>query len=223
MGCPGCHNQFLWSFLQPLQVGIWCRRWTAVHPTSTPEFTSKGFLHWRLHFGVPQASCHQRMEWGRAAECLSYGAESPYSCPGEDLRRQHGTGKLHAACLPHFAMPCCLLRGRSCTPASLTRLRASSTRTHANVLRSSLTHGAAGLCLYCASPDHFIRICPVRRPAVNTLQLDPDVSTLSWLPVQLLTPESSVSVSALVDSGSSGNLISQALLTRLCHRPAAWS
>ncbi len=52
-------------------------------------------------------------------------------------------------------------------------------------------------------------------PAVSTLQLEPDVSTLSLLPVQLLTPESSVSVSALVDSGSSGNFISQALLTRL--------
>ncbi len=76
---------------------------------------------------------------------------------------------------------------------------------------------AAGLCLYCASLDHFIRNCPVRppRPAVSTLQLEPDVSTLSLLPVQLFTPDSSVSVSALVDSGSSGNFISQALLTWL--------
>ncbi len=82
------------------------------------------------------------------------------------------------------------------------------------VLTAGLT---AGLCLYCASPDHLIRNCPVRppRPAVSTLQLEPDVSTLSLLPVQLLTPESSVSVSALVDSGSSGNFISQALLTWL--------
>ncbi len=70
---------------------------------------------------------------------------------------------------------------------------------------------------YCASLDHLIRNCLVRppRPAVSTLQLEPDVSTLSLLPVQLLTPESSVSVSALVDSGSSGSFISQALLTRL--------
>ncbi len=68
----------------------------------------------------------------------------------------------------------------------------------------------------CASSEHLIRICPVRpRPAVSTIQLDPAVSTLSLLPVQLLTPESSVSVSALVNSDSSGNFISQALLTRL--------
>ncbi len=45
--------------------------------------------------------------------------------------------------------------------------------------------------------------------------MDTAVSTLSLLPVQLLTPESYVSVSILVDSGSSGNFISQALLTRL--------
>ncbi len=76
---------------------------------------------------------------------------------------------------------------------------------------------AAGLCLYCAASDHFIRTCPVRppRPAVSTIQLEPDISTLSLLPVQLLTSESSVSVSALVDSGSSGNFISQGLLTHL--------
>ncbi len=82
---------------------------------------------------------------------------------------------------------------------------------------------AAGLCLYCASLDHFIRNCPVRppRPAVSTIQLEPDVSALSLLPVQLLTTVSSVSVSALIDSGSSGNFISQALLTRL-NLPRKW-
>ncbi len=76
---------------------------------------------------------------------------------------------------------------------------------------------AAGLCLYCAASDHLIRTCPVRppRPVVSTIQLEPDVSTLSLLSVQLLTSESSVPVSALVDSGSSGNFISKALLTRL--------
>ncbi len=116
-------------------------------------------------------------------------------------------------------MSCCLWRGGSHTPASLTRLRASSTRTHANRLSSSpkARRLAAELCLYCASLEHIIRICPVRppRPAVSTLQMDTAVSTLSLLPVELRTPESSVSVSALVNSDSSGNFISQALLTRL--------
>ncbi len=79
---------------------------------------------------------------------------------------------------------------------------------------------AAVLCLYCAATDHFIQNCPVRppRPAVSTLQLEPDISTLSLLSVQLLTPDHSVAISALVDSGSSGNFISQDLLSRL-HLP----
>ncbi len=79
---------------------------------------------------------------------------------------------------------------------------------------------AAVLCLYCAAADHFIQNCPVRppRPAVSTLQLEPDISTLSLLSVQLLTPDHSVAISALVDSGSSGNFISQDLLSRL-HLP----
>ncbi len=57
---------------------------------------------------------------------------------------------------------------------------------------------AAGLCLYCASADHFIRSCPIRppRPAVSTLQTDPIVSKLSVLTVQLFTPAQSVTASA---------------------------
>ncbi len=53
---------------------------------------------------------------------------------------------------------------------------------------------AAVLCLYCAAADHFIQNCPVRppRPAMSTLQLEPDISTLSLLSVQLLTPDHSV-------------------------------
>ncbi len=78
---------------------------------------------------------------------------------------------------------------------------------------------AAVLCLYCAAADHFIQNCPVRppRPAVSTLQLEPDISTLSLLSV-LLTPDHSVAISALVDSGSSGKFISQDLLSSL-HLP----
>ncbi len=70
---------------------------------------------------------------------------------------------------------------------------------------------AAGLCLYCATGDHFIRFCPIRppRPAVSTLQTDPIISKLT---VQLFTPAQSVTASALVDSG---NFISQDLLSRL--------
>ncbi len=72
----------------------------------------------------------------------------------------------------------------------------------------------AGLCLYCASPDHYIQACPVKppRPAVSTLQTDPIISKLTVLNVQLLTPVQSVVASALVDSGSSGNFISQDLI-----------
>ncbi len=79
---------------------------------------------------------------------------------------------------------------------------------------------AAALCLYCAATDHFIQNCPVRppRPAVSTLQLEPDISTLSLLSVQLLTPDHSVAISSHVHSGSSANFISQDLLSRL-HLP----
>ncbi len=42
---------------------------------------------------------------------------------------------------------------------------------------------AAVLCLYCAATDHFIQNCPVRppRPAVSTLQLEPDISTVIFV------------------------------------------
>lgn len=74
-----------------------------------------------------------------------------------------------------------------------------------------------GLCLYCGASVHFVKMYPSRppRPAVSTLHIEPDISTLPPLTVQLLTPQHSVSVSALVDSGSSGNLVSKALLKRL--------
>ncbi len=76
---------------------------------------------------------------------------------------------------------------------------------------------SSGLCLYCGSSGHLIRACPTRppRPAVSTLHIDPAVSTLKLLTVQLLTPSYSISVPALIDSGSSGNFITQNLLNRL--------
>ncbi len=74
-----------------------------------------------------------------------------------------------------------------------------------------------GLCLYCASSDHFIQACPIKppRPAVSTIHTDSIVTKLTVLNVQLLTSGQSVSASALVDSGSSGNFISQDLVDRL--------
>ncbi len=76
---------------------------------------------------------------------------------------------------------------------------------------------SSGLCLYCGFSGHFIRACPTRppRPAVSTLHIDPAVSTLKLLTVQLLTPSYSISVPALIDSGSFGNFITQNLLNRL--------
>ncbi len=64
----------------------------------------------------------------------------------------------------------------------------------------------AGLGLYCGNQGNFLRACPVRPPCplVSTLQVDPEIATLSLLPVQLFTQDHSVSVPALVDSGSSG-------------------
>ncbi len=96
VGCPECHNKFQWSFLQPLQGGLWCRRGKAVSPRSTPAFTPKRLLPRRLHSGVSYSSGDQWMEWNRAAEYLSSGAKSLYSCPDGDIWRHHGTGKLHA-------------------------------------------------------------------------------------------------------------------------------
>ncbi len=76
---------------------------------------------------------------------------------------------------------------------------------------------SCGLCLYCGSSGHFIRACPTHPPgpAVSTLHIDPAVSTLKLLTVQLLIPSYSISVPALIDSGTSGNFITQNLLNRL--------
>ncbi|KAI2646702.1 Transposon Tf2-9 polyprotein [Labeo rohita] len=70
---------------------------------------------------------------------------------------------------------------------------------------------ALGLCLYCGHQGHLIRNCPVQppRPVVNTIQSDVETAHFTLLPVVLPTAEHLLSVSALVDSGSSCNLIAQ--------------
>ncbi|KAI2654647.1 Transposon Tf2-11 polyprotein [Labeo rohita] len=74
-----------------------------------------------------------------------------------------------------------------------------------------------GLCLYCGQPGHHLRQCPIRppRPVVSTLSTEVEISSLTLLPVTLHTSNISLCVSALVDSGSSGNFISQDCLNQL--------
>ncbi|KAL1260065.1 hypothetical protein QQF64_007892 [Cirrhinus molitorella] len=76
---------------------------------------------------------------------------------------------------------------------------------------------SSGLCLYCGNPGHIIRHCPVRppRPVVSTIRTEINTTSLTLLPVTLHTAELSLSVSALVDSGSSGNFISSDCLKQL--------
>ncbi len=59
------------------------------------------------------------------------------------------------------------------------------------------------------------------RLVVSTLQVESDISILPLLTVQLLTPHHSISVSALIDSSSSGKCISQNLL-RWLNLPCKW-
>ncbi|KAI2646694.1 Retrotransposon-like protein 1 [Labeo rohita] len=63
--------------------------------------------------------------------------------------------------------------------------------------------------------------CPIRppRPVVSTLSTEVEISSLTLLPVTLHTSNMSLCVSALVDSGSSGNFISQNCLKRLQLNP----
>ncbi len=53
------------------------------------------------------------------------------------------------------------------------------------------------------------------RPAVSTIQLNPQISTLIHMTIQLISPHASIPAQALVDSGSSGNFISIETLDRL--------
>ncbi|KAI2655851.1 Transposon Tf2-8 polyprotein [Labeo rohita] len=79
-----------------------------------------------------------------------------------------------------------------------------------------------GLCFYCGQQGHLIRTCPIRppHPVLSTIQSEVETASLTLLPVTLHTPDCSLSLSALVDSGSSDNFISQECLNQLqlsCH------
>ncbi|KAL0172909.1 hypothetical protein M9458_033220, partial [Cirrhinus mrigala] len=83
-------------------------------------------------------------------------------------------------------------------------------RTERNICLTS------GLCLYFSNNGHFIRNCPVKppRPVVSTILSEVEVSSLSLIPVTFHSSRNSLSVSALIDSDSSGNFISQECLEK---------
>ncbi|KAL0150345.1 hypothetical protein M9458_054347 [Cirrhinus mrigala] len=74
-----------------------------------------------------------------------------------------------------------------------------------------------GLCLYCGASGHLRLNCPSRptRSWVSVVQSDAENLHPLTTNVKIITPTYSVSVSALLDSGSAGNFISGALCRQL--------
>ncbi|KAL0170112.1 hypothetical protein M9458_034708, partial [Cirrhinus mrigala] len=76
---------------------------------------------------------------------------------------------------------------------------------------------AKGLCLYCGQSTHLLKDCPLRppRPVVSTiLPMSENMQPFST-PVTLTANDVSISVTALIDSGSAGNFIAGHLARRL--------
>ncbi|KAI2645968.1 Transposon Tf2-8 polyprotein [Labeo rohita] len=78
-------------------------------------------------------------------------------------------------------------------------------------------HMSQGLCLYCGQQGHLLCNCPIRppHPVVSTILSDIEPANLTLLSATLYTSNRSLSVSALINSGSSGNFISMKCLKEL--------
>lgn len=69
------------------------------------------------------------------------------------------------------------------------------------------------LCLYCGGTGHFLAACPLRKERV--MHTSYELSNQFCLNVVLSVNNSSVSLSALLDSGSAGNIVSSSLVSVL--------
>ncbi|ROI42812.1 Retrotransposon-derived protein PEG10, partial [Anabarilius grahami] len=73
------------------------------------------------------------------------------------------------------------------------------------------------LCLYCGAPGHVISACPIRPPRPMVSAIIPSIKKMKPLStvVNLTAADVSLTVVALLDSGSAGNFISGALCRQL--------
>ncbi|ROI16559.1 Retrotransposon-derived protein PEG10 [Anabarilius grahami] len=73
------------------------------------------------------------------------------------------------------------------------------------------------LCLYCGAPGHIISACPIRPPRPMVSAIIPSLKKMKPLTtiVNLTAADVSITVVALLDSGSAGNFISGALCRQL--------
>ncbi|KAI2655942.1 Transposon Tf2-8 polyprotein [Labeo rohita] len=128
------------------------------------------------------------------------------------LQRTTRVSQQLAACQPPVTAPQSASVA-ACTPVP-EPMQMDSTRLSRTERNRRIT---LGLCLYCGQNGHLIRNCPIRppRPVVSTITSDIETSQLTLIPVTLRTADCALSVSALVDSGSSGNFISQECLNQL--------
>ncbi|ROI15617.1 Retrotransposon-derived protein PEG10 [Anabarilius grahami] len=74
------------------------------------------------------------------------------------------------------------------------------------------------LCLYCGAPGHVIAACPTQppRPMVSAIIPSPHKMKPLTTVVNLTAADISLTVVALLDSGSAGNFVSSALCRKLC-------